>query len=155
MADSGTKTALIAGAFGELPELLARELRAIGVRPAFIDRLPAPDDAESLFFYCGADAGPRLAHRLAAAEKLSGKVRRVFLIRAAPATADGLAAEDALRALCSRRAASLSVMSADESVRREFIDRLAGLSRAGGRIDRLLTRLLATIRRFTGLSAAS
>lgn len=145
-------SALIAGAFGELPEILARELRAIGVRPAFIERLPAPDDAESLFFYCGADAGPRLAPRLAAAGKLSARVKRVFLIRAAPATADGMAAEDALRALCTRHGASLAVLSAEESLKQEFIDGLGEL--AGGAPD-LRARLRALIRYFKGPSAAS
>jgi hypothetical protein len=106
--------------------------------------------------YCGVDAGERLAPRLAAAEKLSGKVKRVFLLRADPATAAGRAAEHALRMLCSRSGASLSIVSADESLKAEFISRLAEL--AGGVPDpraRLMARLAALMRYFTGLSPAS
>ena len=158
-------SALIAGAFGELPEILAGELRAIGVRPAFVERLPVSDGAESLFFYCGVDAGERLAPRLAAAEKHSGKVKRIFLIRANPATAAGRAAEHALRMICSKSGASLSIVSSDESLTAEFISRLAELVRGAPApkassgpdrgIDRLRARLLALIRYFTGLSPAS
>lgn len=155
---SPAAAALSAGELGALPGRLARELRALGAPPADPGAHATPDDAESLFFFCGAGAGDLLPRRLAAAGLLK-RLRRAYLIRFAPPSVDGLVAEDALRYLAAQRGASLRVMSAysDASAGVGFVRRRAAaagfeparppapvvvVTGAGGQIGRAMTRLL-------------
>lgn len=109
---SAGPTALILGAFGPAPELLARELRSLGGSPVFLERAPPPEEAAALYFFCSEDAGERLGARLAAAAAAAAaaRVRKVVLVRLDPPARDGLAAEATLRRICAEAGAAFEVV---------------------------------------------